>query len=123
MGLDKPNDEQNSPVPLQGHGECAFASRESGAADCRQNFPSHNTSADISFDGVYLPNSPWENMHATHQSYPHDPGTANHLMTDIMGLNNFRSPSIDPNLSNLRGNVFVYSGFLEHLIGHILMEN
>ncbi|KAL3511999.1 hypothetical protein ACH5RR_024716 [Cinchona calisaya] len=107
MGFGKPNDEHKLPVPLHGHSEFCFPSRESGASDCGQMSLGVNSfDADfVSFPYMSLPNSPWENMQASHQSYPHDPQTGNHLMTGLMRLNTLQSSQVDPSLSNLRGSL------------------
>ncbi|XP_027126748.1 uncharacterized protein LOC113767338 isoform X1 [Coffea eugenioides] len=104
MGFDKPNDEQYPPMPLQGDGGCMFASREGGTVDCGQNFPSCTSSADFSFPYVSLANSAWNDMHATHHSYPHDLRNGSHLMTGLMGLDNLQSQD-NLNLHSLRGSL------------------
>ena len=111
MGFDKPNDEQYPPMPLQGDGGCMFASREGGTVDCGQNFPSCTGSADFSFPYVSLANSAWNDMHATHHSYPHDLRNGSHWMTGLMGLDNLQSQD-NLNLHSLGGNVIMYLGHL-----------
>lgn len=105
MGFGKPNDEHNPPVPLHGHGEFAFSCRESGVAECGQISLGLDSSNSDFLSFPYMSNSPWDNIHASHQSYPHDPQTGNHLMAGLMRPDTLQSLQVDPSLSNLRGNV------------------